>query len=378
MSFDNRSIFEEEHKVFRDNFRRFCEDEVKPNQEKWIEQGIVDREIWEKAGENGFLAPAVDEEYGGLSLNDFRFSQIMIEELSRIGENGFALSLHNDVIAPYISAYGSEEQKQRWLPGICSGESILAIAMTEPDTGSDLQAIKSRLEDKGDHYILNGSKTYISNGIISDLVIVAAKAPEGVTLVVVPRGAEGFNRGRNLKKMGMKSQDTAELFFENVVVPKTDVLGQPGQGFIYLMQKLAQERLVTAAGAIGGSVFAFNETLNYVKERTAFGKPIGKFQNTRFRMAEMKTEITIGQTFIDSLVMKLNDGTITPDEASMAKWWCTDLLNRVVDQGVQFHGGAGYMMEYPIARAYVDARITPIFAGTNEIMKEIIGRSLGL
>ncbi|HAG96639.1 MAG: acyl-CoA dehydrogenase [Pseudomonadales bacterium] len=378
MSFDNRSIFEEEHTVFRDNFRRFCEEEVKPHQEKWIEQGIVDREIWEKAGESGFLAPAVDEEYGGLSLDDFRYSQIMIEELARIGENGFALSLHNDVIAPYISAYGSEEQKQRWLPGICSGETILAIAMTEPDTGSDLQAIKSRLEDNGDHYILNGSKTYISNGIISDLVIVAAKAPEGVTLVAVPRGAEGFNRGRNLKKMGMKSQDTAELFFENVVVPKTDVLGQPGQGFIYLMQKLAQERLVTAVGAIGGSVFAFNETLNYVKERTAFGKPIGKFQNTRFRMAELKTEITIGQTFVDSLVIKLNAGTITPDEASMAKWWCTDLLNRVVDQGVQFHGGAGYMMEYPIARAYVDARITPIFAGTNEIMKEIIGRSLGL
>lgn len=378
MSFDNRSIFEEEHKVFRENFRRFCEEEVKPNQEKWIEQGIVDRSIWEKAGENGFLAPAVEEEYGGLSLNDFRYSQIMIEELARIGENGFALSLHNDVIAPYLIAYCNEEQKQRWLPGVCSGEIILAIAMTEPDTGSDLQAIKTRLEDKGDHYVLNGSKTYISNGIISDLVVVAAKAPEGVTLVCVPRGAEGFNRGRNLKKMGMKSQDTAELFFENVIVPKTDVLGQPGQGFIYLMQKLAQERLVTSIGAIGGSVFAFNETLNYVKERTAFGKPIGKFQNTRFRMAEMKTEITIGQVFVDNLVTKLNAGTITPDEASMAKWWCTDLLNRVVDTGVQFHGGAGYMMEYPIARAYVDARITPIFAGTNEIMKEIIGRSLGL
>lgn len=378
MSLVNRSIFEEEHNVFRDNFRRFAQEEVKPHQEKWIEQGIVDREIWEKAGANGFLAPHVDEEYGGLSLKDFRYSQIMIEELAGIGENGFALSLHNDVIAPYISTYGNDEQKARWLPGVCSGETVLAIAMTEPDTGSDLQAIKSRLDDKGDHYILNGSKTYISNGIISDLVIVAAKAPEGVTLVCVPRGAEGFKRGRNLKKMGMKSQDTAELFFENVVVPKTDLLGQPGQGFIYLMQKLAQERLVTAIGAVGGATYAFQETLNYVKERTAFGQPIGKFQNTRFGMAEMKTEITIGQTFIDNLVMKLNAGTITPDEASMAKWWCTDLLNRVVDRGVQFHGGAGYMMEYPIARAYVDARITPIFAGTNEIMKEIIGRGLGL
>jgi len=378
MSFVNRSIFEEEHNVFRENFRRFAEEEVKPYQEKWIAQGIVDREIWEKAGANGFLAPHVDEAYGGLSLKDFRYSQIMIEELSGIGENGFAMSLHNDVIAPYISTYGNEEQKQRWLPGVCTGETILAVAMTEPDTGSDLQAIKSRLEDKGDHYVLNGSKTYISNGILSDLVIVAAKAPEGITLVCVPRGAEGFKRGRNLTKMGMKSQDTAELFFENVVVPKTDVLGQPGQGFIYLMQKLAQERLVTAIGAVGGATYAFNETLKYVKERTAFGQPIGKFQNTRFGMAEMKTEITIGQIFIDNLVTKLNAGTITPDEASMAKWWCTDLLNRVVDKGVQFHGGAGYMMEYPIARAYVDARITPIFAGTNEIMKEIIGRGLGL
>lgn len=378
MTADNRAIFEEEHNVFRENFRRFCEEEIVPYQEKWIEQGIVDREIWLKAGENGFLAPFVDEEYGGLSLNDFRFSQIMIEEMARVCESGFALGLHNDVIAPYIVSYGSEEQKQRWLPGICSGEIILAVAMTEPDTGSDLQAVKTKLEDKGDHYILNGSKTYISNGIISDLVIVVAKAPEGISLVCVPRGAEGFKRGRNLKKMGMKSQDTAELFFENVVVPKTDVLGQPGQGFIYLMQKLAQERLVTALGALGGAQFAFDETLKFVKERTAFGQPIGKFQNTRFKMAEMKTEITIGQVFLDNLVTKLNAGQITPDEASMAKWWCTDLYNRVVDQGVQFHGGAGYMMEYPIARAYVDARITPIFAGTNEIMKEIIGRSLGL
>lgn len=378
MSFDNRPIFEEEHKVFRDNFRKFCAEEVAPNTEKWIEQGIVDRNIWTLAGENGFLAPQIDEEYGGLGLKDFRYAQIMIEELSRIGESGFALSLHNDVIAPYLDAYATDEQKRRWLPGVCSGEKILAIAMTEPDTGSDLQAIKSRLEDKGDHYILNGAKTYISNGILADLVIVAAKAEQGVTLVVVERGMEGFKRGRKLKKMGMPSQDTAELFFENVIVPKTNVLGQPGMGFIYLMQKLAQERLVCAIGAVAGAWFAFEETLKYVKERTAFGKPIGKFQNTRFGMAEMKTEITIGQTFVDSLVMKLLDGKLTPDEAAMSKWWTTDMLNRVVDQCVQFHGGAGYMMEYPIARAYTDARITRIFAGTNEIMKEIIGRGLGL
>lgn len=378
MSFDNRPLFEEEHKVFRENFRKFCEEEVAPNSEKWIEQGIVDREIWKLAGENGFLAPQVDEEFGGLGLKDFRYSQIMIEELSRIGESGFALSLHNDVIAPYIEAYATDEQKRRWLPGVCSGDKILAVAMTEPDTGSDLQAIKTKLEDKGDHYILNGAKTFISNGILADLVIVAAKAEQGVTLVVVERGMEGFKRGRKLKKMGMSSQDTAELFFENVVVPKENVLGQPGMGFIYLMQKLAQERLVCAIGAVAGAWFAFDETLKYVKERTAFGKPIGKFQNTRFGMAEMKTEITIGQSFVDSLVMKLLNGKLTPEEAAMAKWWTTDMLGRVVDKCVQFHGGAGYMMEYPIARAYTDARITRIFAGTNEIMKEIIGRGLGL
>lgn len=378
MSFDNRAIFEEEHKVFRSNFRRFCEEEVAPNTHKWIEQGIVDRDVWKKAGDNGFLGAFIDEEFGGLGLKDFRFSQIMIEELSRIGESGFALSLHNDVIAPYLDTYGTEEQKRRWLPGVCSGDTILAVAMTEPGTGSDLQAIKTKLEDKGDHYLLNGAKTFISNGILADLVIVAAKADQGVTLVVVERGMEGFKRGRNLDKMGMKSQDTAELFFENVVVPKNNILGQPGMGFIYLMQKLAQERLVCAIGAISGSLFAFEETLKYVKERTAFGKPIGKFQNTRFGMAEMKTQITIGQVFVDNLVMKHLEGKVTPDEAAMSKWWCTELLNRVAERCVQFHGGYGYMMEYPIARAYIDARITTIFAGTNEIMKEIIGRGLGL
>lgn len=378
MSIENRAIFEEEHNVFRDNFRRFCDEEVAPYTEEWIENGIVDRAVWEKAGENGFLAPFIDEEHGGLGLKDFRYSLIMIEELAMIGEAGFALSLHNDVIAPYLDTYTTPEQKARWLPKICSGEAILAIAMTEPGTGSDLQNIKTRLEDKGDHYILNGSKTFISNGIISDIVIVAAKTDEGVSLVVVERGMEGFSRGRNLKKMGMKSQDTAELFFENVIVPKENLLGQPGQGFIYLMQKLAQERLVCAAGAMAACHFCFQETLDYVKERTAFGRPIGKFQNSRFKMAEMHTEITIGQSFVDNLVTKLNNNALTAEEASMAKWWCTDLQNRVVDQCVQLHGGYGYMMEYPIARAYVDSRITPIFAGTNEIMKEIIGRGLGL
>ena len=373
-----RTLFTDDHSIFRDSFRKFCQEEVLPHQERWIEQGIVDREIWQKAGANGFLAPFVEEQYGGLGLEDFRYAQIMIEELSRIGESGFALSLHNDVIAPYLHTYGTEEQKARYLPGVVSGETILAIAMTEPGTGSDLQAIRTQLEDQGEHYILNGQKTFISNGILADLVIVAAKAPEGITLVLVERGMEGFSRGRNLKKMGMKSQDTAELFFENVVVPKGNVLGKPGMGFMYMMQKLAQERLVCAIGAISGAWFAFEETLKYVKERTAFGKPIGKFQNTRFMMAEMKTEITIGQHFVDNLVQQHLAGEVTPEEACMAKYWTTDLLNKVVDDGVQLHGGYGYMQEYPICRAYTDARITRIFAGTNEIMKEVIGRGMGL
>lgn len=374
----SRDIFEQDHNIFRENFRQFCEREVLPHQEKWIEQGIVDREVWRKAGENGYLIPFADEKYGGLGLKDFRYSQIMIEELARIGESGFALSLHNDVIAPYIETYGSEALKEKYLPKCATGECILAVAMTEPGTGSDLQAIKSNLEDHGDHYLLNGQKTFISNGILADLVIVAAKAKEGVTLVLVESNSEGFTRGRNLKKMGMKSQDTAELFFENVKVPKDNVLGVPGMGFIYLMQKLAQERLVCAIGAVAGAWFAFEETLKYVKERTAFGKPIGSFQNTRFKLAEMKTEVTIGQTFLDSLVIKHLDNRVTPEEACMAKYWTTDLLNKVVDDGVQLHGGYGYMWEYPICRAYVDARITRIFAGTNEIMKEVIGRGLGL
>ncbi|OUS26112.1 acyl-CoA dehydrogenase [Gammaproteobacteria bacterium 45_16_T64] len=374
-----RDIFEEEHLIFRDAFRKFVKEEVVPYTHQWIKDGIVDRSVWEKAGANGFLAPFVDEEYGGLGLKDFRYSCIMIEELSLVGESGFALSLHNDIIAPYLDTYGTDEQKKRWLPRVVSGEAILAIAMTEPGTGSDLQGIKTRLEDKGDHYILNGSKTFISNGILSDIVIVAAQIEgAGLSLCVVERGAEGFSRGANLEKMGMKSQDTAELFFENVIVPKENILGQPGQGFIYLMQKLAQERITCAIGAIAGAQFALDQTLEYVKERKAFGKPIGKFQNTRFKMAEMKTEITIGQSFLDTLVTRHLKGEVTPDEACMAKYWTTDLLNKVVYECVQLHGGYGFMMEYPIARAYTDARITTIFAGTNEIMKEVIGRSMGL
>lgn len=375
-----RTHFEQEHEIFRTNFRRFCETEVAPHTQEWLKAGIVSREIWQKAGEQGYLCPYVDEQYGGLGLKDWRYSQIMTEELARIGESGFCLMLHNDVIGPYLTAFANEEQKARWLPRIITGDGILAIGMTEPSTGSDLRNIKTKIEDKGDYYLLNGSKIYISNGILADIVIVAAQheGTGGISLVVVERGMEGFVRGRKLEKMGMHSQDTAELFFQDVKVPKENLLGMPGGGFMHLMQKLAEERLACAMAAIAGAWFALEETIKFTTNRTAFGKPISKFQNTRFKLAEMKTEITIGQTFVDSLVVKANQGKLTPEEACMAKYWTTDLINKVCYEGVQLHGGAGYMMEYPIARATVDARIMTIFAGTNEIMKEVIGRSMGL
>ncbi|HET8706730.1 MAG TPA: acyl-CoA dehydrogenase family protein [Pseudomonadales bacterium] len=374
-----RAIFEQDHNEFRDQFRKFLEKEIAPHREEWLKNGIVSRDAWLKAGAAGYCAPFVDEEYGGLGLKYFRYAQIMIEELSRIRESGFALSLHNDVIAPYIASFASEEQKKKYLPKIVSGECILAVAMTEPGTGSDLQNIKTRLEDKGDHYILNGAKTFISNGILADLVIVAAKCGEqGITLALVERGMEGFERGRKLEKMGMHSQDTAELFFNNVIVPKENILGQVGMGFIYLMQKLAQERLVCAVGAIAGTQFAIDWTVEYTKGRVAFGKPLSKQQNTRFKLAELQTEATIGQLFVDDCVMKLNANELTPDVACMAKYWTTDLLNKTCYECGQLHGGYGYMMEYPIAQAYLDARITTIFAGANEIMKEVVARAMGL
>lgn len=374
----HRDIFEEEHQLFRDNFRKFCQEEVAPFSEQWREDGIVSRDIWRKAGENGFLAPFVDEQYGGLGLRDFRYDMIMIEELAYIGETGFALSLHNDIIAPYIDSFGTEAQKQKYLPKVVSGECILAVAMTEPGTGSDLQAIQTKLEKDGDGFVLNGQKTFISNGILCDLAIVAAKTENGITLCLVEKGMEGFEKGRNLKKMGMKSQDTAELFFQNVKLGPEHILGEMDKGFICLMQKLVQERIVTAIGAVAGAQRALLLTFDYVKERKAFGKTISQFQNTRFKLAEMKTEITIAQTFIDALVSRHLKGKVTPDEACMAKYWTTDLLNKVVDEGVQLHGGYGYMEEYPICKAYTDARITRIFAGTNEIMKDVIARGMNL
>lgn len=377
-----RVIFEPEHEQFRDSVIKFMQAEVGPHAEKWREEGMVPRELYRKAGEQGLLCTWADEKYGGAGIDDFRFEQIIIEENMRHGDIGFYINLHNDLVAPYIAKLGNDEQKDRWMPGIVSGEKILAVAMTEPSTGSDLAGMKTRAEDKGDHWLLNGAKTYISNGILSDLIVVAARTdPEsrhGLSLLVVERGMEGFERGRKLAKMGLHAQDTAELFFNDVKVPKGNMLGDPGQGFRYLARFLAQERLVAAIGFMATAQTAFDITLDYVKERKAFGKPIGAFQNTRFKMASMRTELDAAQTYVDQLVLLLNAGELSAEDASGAKLLASELEGRVMDECVQLHGGAGYMAEYRISRMYTDARISRIFAGTSEIMREIIGRGLGL
>lgn len=377
-----RVIFEAEHEQFRDSVRRFMQAEVAPHADRWREAGIVDRETYTKAGAQGLLCVDAEERFGGAGISDFRFNQIIIEENMRHGDIGFYINLHNDLVAPYISKLGSEDQKQRFMPGIVSGETILAVAMTEPSTGSDLAGMKTRAVKKGDHWVLNGAKTYISNGILGDLIVVAARTdpdrPHGISLFLVERGMEGFERGRKLEKMGLKSQDTAELFFNDVRVPEGNLLGEAGQGFKYLARMLAQERLVAAIGFTATAQTAFDLTLEYVKDRRAFGKPIGAFQNTRFKMAQMRAELDMAQTYVDQCVMLLNAGELTAEDASAAKLLTSELEARVMDQCVQFHGGAGYMDEYRISRMYTDARISRIFAGTSEIMLEIIGRGLGL
>lgn len=376
-----RTHFEQEHNIFRESFREFLQREVAPHQEAWEEAGIVPREVWSKAGEGGFLATFADEKYGGAGAKDFRYDQIVCEELAYINEPGLILPLHSSLCAPYLDTFGSEAQKDRWMPDIVAGNKIMAVAMTEPGAGSDLAGMRTRAEKKDGHWLLNGSKIYISNGILSDLIIVAAKTnpdnKHAMTLFMIEAGMPGFERGRNLKKLGMKSQDTAELFFNDVKVPEENVLGQVDFGFYYLMQMLAQERLTNACCAIAGAKAAYDVTKTYVTERKAFGREIAKFQNTRFKMAEMKTEIDIGQVFVDRCVMDHNQQKLKDDIAAEAKLWTTELLCKVVDQCVQLHGGAGYMWEYPITKMYANARIQRIFAGTSEIMKEIIGRANG-
>jgi alkylation response protein AidB-like acyl-CoA dehydrogenase len=345
----------------------------------------VDRDLFLGAGKHGFLGMAAPSEHGGGGVDDFRYNLIIGEEVQRAGVNaaGLGWTLHNDICLPYFMSLCNDEQKARWLPGICSGELITAIAMTEPAIGSDLASMTTTARRDGDGYVVNGSKTFITNGINADLVITAVKTDpaerhRGMSLLVIERGMAGFERGRNLDKIGMHAQDTAELFFTDVRVPVPNLLGAEGEGFRYLVTNLPQERLSIAATGVAAARAAFDHTLTYVKERQAFGQPVGSFQNSRFRMAELATEIEIGQTFIDRCVIALNAGELTAEEASMAKWWCTELQGRVVDTCVQLFGGYGYMTEYPVARAYADARVTRIYGGTTEIMKEVIGRHLGL
>lgn len=377
-----RTLFNDEHLMFREAVRRFVEKEVRPYHEQWEADGIVPRELWLKAGELGFLAMAAPEAYGGLGLADFRYNVVLTEELTRAGASGVGFGLHNDIVLPYILAYGTEAQKQHWLPKMITGETITAIAMSEPNAGSDLAGIQTTAVRQDDHYLLNGQKTFITNGINSDLVIVVAKTDataghSGVSLLVVERGMAGFERGRNLDKIGLKAQDTAELFFSNVQVPLENLLGGEGQGFYQLMFQLPQERLSIAVIAVAACEAVLEMTLKYCQERQAFGRPIGTFQHNRFKLAEMKTEVEIARVFVDRCIEELNAGNLTAPEAAMAKWWTTELQKRVVDDCLQLHGGYGYMMEYPIAKAYLDSRVQTIYGGTTEIMKEIIGRSLG-
>jgi alkylation response protein AidB-like acyl-CoA dehydrogenase len=378
----DRQIFDDEHKMFRDAFRRFVEREVVPYHDQWEKDGIVSRELWLKAGENGFLGMQVPEVYGGGGVDDFRYNAIITEELVRVGASGVGFSLHNDITIPYILHYATDATKERLLPRMVSGEYISAIAMTEPNTGSDLAGVRTTAIRQNGHYLVNGQKTFITNGILSDVVIAVVKTnPEeahtGISLLVIERGMEGFERGRNLEKIGLKAQDTAELYFNNVHVPEENLLGQEGYGFYYLMTELPQERLSIAVGAMAACWGALNLTIDYCMERTAFGRPIGKFQNSRFKLAEMKTETQIGQVFLDRCIAELNDDNLSTEVASMAKWWCTELQKRLVDECVQLHGGYGYMLEYPIARAFLDTRVQTIYGGTTEIMKEIIGRAMG-
>lgn len=377
------SIYEQEHEDFRTSVRAFMEKEVVPHHDQWEKDGQVSREVWLKAGEAGLLCFDVEEEYGGAGVSDFRYNTIVAEELARIGASGPGFPVHSDIIVPYISQLATPEQKQRWLPGLVTGELISAIAMTEPGAGSDLQGIRTSAVDKGDHYVLNGSKTFISNGIMSDLVIVVCRTDpdaghKGISLLVVERGMKGFERGRNLEKVGMKAQDTAELFFDNVEVPKENLLGEEGSGFISLMMNLGQERISIAAMAVAAIEQVLDLSLAYAKERTAFGKPIGAFQHNRFVLAEMATHAHVARVFINDCILKLNAGEVDPSLAAMAKWWTTELQKQVTDAGVQLHGGYGYMLEYPIAKAFTDGRIQTIYGGTTEIQKEIIGRSLGV
>jgi acyl-CoA dehydrogenase len=378
-----RDIFDAEHEEFRDLVRAFIAREVTPYHEQWEADRMVSRDVWLAAGRAGLLGIEIDEKYGGGGTDDYRYYLILDEELARVGATGPGFAVHNDINGQYLQRLATPEQRERWFPGYCSGELITAIAMTEPGAGSDLQGIRTTAIRDGDRYVLNGSKTFISNGQLCDLVIVVARTDpsaghQGISLLVVERDMPGFERGRNLDKVGMHAQDTSELFFRDVEVPVGNLLGEEGGGFVALMQNLPRERLAIGATAVAGAEAVFDETLAYCKQREAFGRPIGKFQHNRFVLAEMATEIAVARAFTDKAVMEHNSGQLTIQDAAMVKWWNTELCNRVVDRCVQLYGGYGYMREFPVARAFTDSRVQTIFGGTTEIMKEIIGRGLGL
>jgi acyl-CoA dehydrogenase len=375
--------YTEEHRIFRDSLRRFLAKEIVPHIEEWEEAGIVPREAWKKMGNQGFLAMNVPEEYGGLGA-DFLYSVIVTEELTRTNSSGLAAPLHTDIIVPYILAFASEEQKHKYLPGCVSGDIITAIAMTEPNTGSDLAAIKTTAVEQGDEIVINGQKTFISNGINCDLLVLAARDPKeenphaAVDLYLVEATTPGFEKGKQIKKIGWHSQDTAELYFTDCRIPKANRLGEKGSGFLKLMMKLQQERLVCAIGAVAAAEYMIEITIQYCKERTAFGRPLTKFQNTQFEIVEMSTEARLGRTFVDKLIADHMEGKNIVVDVSMAKYWTTDMASRTADRCMQLFGGYGYCEEYPIARAWRDIRVTRIFAGTNEIMKTIAARFMGL
>jgi alkylation response protein AidB-like acyl-CoA dehydrogenase len=380
-----RTLFEPEHVDYRESVRRFVAEEITPHHAEWEREGIVPRELFAKAAAKGMLAMQVPEEFGGTGVDDFRFNQIISEEVGFSGDagSGLGITLHNDICLPYFLRLCNEEQRARWLPGIADGSLITALAMTEPEMGSDLAGLRTTAVREGEEYVVNGSKTFITNGINSDLVITAVKTDPsqrhaGISLLIVERGMDGFDRGRNLEKVGMHAQDTAELFFDNVRVPVENRLGEEGQGFRHMTGNLPQERLSIAIAGVAAARGALRATIEYVKQRQAFGQAIGSFQNSRFALAEMATEVELATSFCDQAVLALNARELSPEDAAMAKWWATELQGRVIDRCVQLHGGYGYMLEYPIARAFVDARVTRIYGGTTEIMKEIIGRSLGV
>lgn len=379
-----RAIFEDEHNDYRESYARFLAKEVVPHVAQWEKDQIVPRELFSKSAEHGFLAMEVPEQYGGSGVSDWRFNVVLNEESVRSGA-GAAMAgpmLHSDVVLPYLMASATDEQKARWLPEVAAGTKILAIAMTEPGTGSDLAGIKTRAKQVGDGWVINGAKTFITSGINADLVVTAVRTSDdkhgGLSLFVLERGMEGFERGKQIEKLGQHASDTSELFFNDVHVPAENMLGAEGSGFFQLVSRLVPERLTLAVGSIAGCEVAFDMTLEYIKERTAFGRPVGSFQNSRFVMAELKTKIEITRCFVDRCIERYVAGTCSVEEAAMAKWWTTDLLCHVTDAGVQLHGGYGYTTDYAIGKAWVDARIGRIYAGTNEIMKELIGRTLGL